>query len=423
MRLTHLFPALPFAAAMMTLCPTVPAQGVSGTVTWNGKPIRDARVTFAAIGARVRTDVTGAYSFDAGAIGPRPSASQGRINARMPQAGLAAFGDPRTGEWRRGDGRRFAAGGREPGRAAAKIASPGAELSVSARGYRTRKLLHPGAGRMEIALERDYRRHLWVWEAEVLTNAALRDSLFAFGTRKGVGTYYVNAGGVLGSKDAQLAAFLDSAAARDCAVELLFGAPEWALAANHGVPLDLAGKAKALAASQDRLLRTAPTSIQYDVEPYSLDAYVSDPNGVGSQWVDMYVGVSAALKGTGIGVTACVPRWLETRPVTRGGVTRTLDRWLADNSDRLTLMDYVDHAKGIRDGAAGEMAYADTTGREVVVGVETLADLDPPSVTFAEEGEAAMEAALGAVDPDFRKHASYFGIAIHHWRAYEKLKP
>lgn len=39
--------------------------------------------------------------------------------------------------------------------------------------------------------------------------------------------------------------------------------------------------------------------------------------------------------------------------------------------DRLTLMDYVDKVNGIITGAEHEIAYADSIGKEVVIGLET----------------------------------------------------
>ena len=424
-----------FLAALGALCGACFGQTLTGKVTWDGHPVAGARVTLAAQGQRVMTDGAGNYSLGTTAIGP---GKRNRIPLAVPyevRTSTVTYADPASGTPRRGDGRA------EPGSGDPRTASPDLtfvpgfaqasapkstaaqapiEVVIQARGYLTRRLpLPPGQTKLDAVLERDYRRHLWVWEAGCLTNAALRDSLLAFGKQKGIGTYYMNAGGVLGTKDAALAAFLDTAEARGYAVELLFGEPEWALTAQHGEAVGLAEKTKALAASQDAKLRAVPTAIQFDVEPYSM----ADTAGIGTQWVDMYLKASAALKGTGVGVTACVPRWLDGRMVLRGGRTRPLSEWIADASDRMTLMDYVDKAKGILDGAVDELTYADAIGKEVAIGVETIAGLDPPSVSFAEEGEAALEAALAANETEFRKHPSYFGAAIHHWRAYEILKP
>lgn len=398
------------------------AAPLTGTVNCGGRPASGARVTYAASGIRVLSDSAGNYSL------PMPTALAPRPLKAAPMERAFGEGTPwyrAEGRWVRGDGRSVAT---EPkaipmGRGLSKSAA-GVTLAVRARGCLDKDVPVPdGQARADVSLERDRRRHMWVWDNDVVTRAAARDSLFAFGKKKGIGTFYVHSGGILGTQDAALASFLDAAGAAGFSIELLFGAPEWALTANHPKVATIAKQAAALATRQDKALRVAPVGIQFDVEPYSLDEYAADPQGVGSQWVDMYIAAEAGLEGSGVGLTACVPRWLETRSVTRAGKARPLNEWLADHSDRLTLMDYVDKAKGILDGAAEEFAYADANGREVVVGVETIAGLDPPSVTFAEEGEAAMEAALTADEPEFRKHPSYYGTAIHHWRAYEVLKP
>lgn len=416
------------AAALACLClgGAAFAQMVEGIVTCEGRPVKDARVTSAELGIRVRTDSLGRFAI----LSPTRSVDP-RLDRAAPPAGaradLPADRFSSDGAWFRPDGRIdqsvFGPGVPSPA-ALARRAADGLELTIEARGMRPQTLVVPeGKNTAAASLRRDRRRHLWIWETAALTQAAVRDSLFAFARRKGVGTLYPNAGGVLGKDDATLARFVDAAAAQGLQVELLFGAPQWALASEHAKAVALARQAKAFTLAQDARLAAAPVGIQFDVEPYSLDAYAADPQGVGSQWVDMYVVAGAALKGAGIALTACVPRWLETRSVTRGGVTRPLNEWLADASDRLTLMDYVDKAKGIIDGAAGELAYADAHGKEVVVGLETIAGLDPPSVTFAEEGEAAMEAATGTAEPVFLAHPSYFGTAIHHWRSYQTMKP
>ncbi len=402
------------------------AATLTGTVTWDGHPVAGARVTVAAVGQRVMTDSAGHYSLPmtTGLVsrGANPRSASFRAPVTTDRRNpTVTFADAGSGRFR-GDGRALSGEplAAFPPNAAAKSAVAAAEIVIVARGYTMLKIpLTEGQIRADASLQRDYRRHLWVWEEGVLTNAALRDSLFAFGKSKGIGTYYVNAGGVLGSKDAALAAFLDTAEARGYAVELLFGEPGWATTAQHGTVLNLIKQTKALAAAQDKMLAAVPAAIQFDVEPYSM----ADTAGIGTQWVDMYVKAAAELRGTGVGLTACVPRWLDDRQVLRAGKTRPLSEWIADASDRMTLMDYTDKAKGILDGAANELAYADATGKQVAVGVETMANLDPPSVSFSEEGEAALEAALAADEPEFRKHPSYFGAAIHHWRAYQALMP
>jgi hypothetical protein len=280
-----------------------------------------------------------------------------------------------------------------------------------------------GAPSADAALAKDLRRHLWIWGNTVATSAAERDKLFAFAAKKGIGTLYLDAQGLVRNNKAAVASFLDAAQAEGLAVELLFGAPEWALPERHTTPVGLVQDVLAVYQAQKEKGGAYPTSVQFDVEPYSLPLWETDKAAVAGGLLDMYGKVSAVLAGTPVGVTACVPRWFDAHTLARGGKTRLLSDWLADASDRLTLMDYVDHAAGIIAGAEHEIAYADSAGREVIVGVETLPDLDPESVTFAEEGEAAMESALAETAARYGARPSWFGIAIHHYATYTAMKP
>lgn len=415
---------------------------LSGTVSWKGKPVAGARIQLIEPGLESLTDSQGHYSL-AGPSALREIAGKRRRAAVPPTSGpMVLFGTQATG-WRDPMGRtpqafdwgaffqnRPAQGAipmvpQDP--ALVKLAAlelPAYKLSVSARGYRdTAMSVTETQAKADIGLEKDLRRHLWIWGNESPTSAAGRTALFEFADHKGIGTLYVDAGGLMGGNKAALRTLLKAAHDRGFAVELLFGAPEWALAANHATPVNLARETVALLQFLKADGEAYPTSIQMDVEPYSLPLWDTDKATVANDLIDMYIKLKEALKGTPVGVTACVPRWFDNHPIARQGRTRLLSDWIADVADRMTLMDYVDHAKGIMDGAEHEMAYADSIGKEVVIGVETIAGLEPESVTFAEEGEAALEAALAETVQRFGSNSSYFGIAVHHYASYPLLKP
>lgn len=416
---------------------------LSGTVSWKGKPVAGARIQLLEPKLETMSDSLGHYSL----TGPSSLLEMGKEARRhaVPPSDAgptSAFGGIQS-IWRDPLGRTprgFAWGHFFPipsalekkpllygdpilGKHAAP--SPGDfRLAVTARGYRDTGLtVTETQAKADVSLEKDLRRHLWIWGKESPTTATGRTDLFDFADRKGIGTFYVDAGGLMGGNKAALIVFLKAAHARGFAVELLFGAPQWALAANHATPVNLAKETVALLQLLKADGAAYPTSIQMDVEPYSLPLWDTDKATVANDLIDMYIKLKAVLKGTPVGVTACVPRWFDTHPIARQGKTRLLSDWIADVADRMTLMDYVDHARGIMDGAEHEVAYGDSIGKEVVIGVETIPGLEPESVTFAEEGEAAMEAALAETAQRFGSRSSYFGIAIHHYESYPGLKP
>lgn len=405
---------------LVALTSALPGQSqVSGRVTWNGKPVSKAVVRWPEARLEALTDSEGRYSLGTSPI--RPLAAS--LTRRLQTPGrVAVDGRLRPHFWTPSFA--VALGGEaDPMLLKPAVAAP-IRLEVRARGYRDTVLEIPeGRAVADAALAKDLRRHLWIWGPSVATSAVERDKLFDFAARKGIGTLYLDAGSLVRNDKPAVIQFLNLAKARGFTVELLFGEAAWYQPANHATPVALAEAVMAIYRTLKDQGGAYPTSIQFDVEPYSLPIWQTDEAAVSGGLLDMYAKVAMVLKDSPIGLTACIPRWFDSRTLARGGKTRLLSDWLADASDRLTLMDYVDHANGIIAGAEHEIAYADSVGKEVVVGVETMPDLEPESVSFFEEGEAAMEAALAETSARFGAKPSWFGIAVHHYGTYPTLKP
>jgi hypothetical protein len=106
-------------------------------------------------------------------------------------------------------------------------------------------------------------------------------------------------------------------------------------------------------------------------------------------------------------------------------VSKPLSHWLVDVVDRTTLMAYRDYAQGpdsIISHGNDPVSYAATRGKRSHIGVETTCNLQPEKITFCEEGNAHMEAALDSVLANYRVNAGFGGVAIHDYRAYLILK-
>ncbi|RYY38328.1 heat shock protein HspQ, partial [archaeon] len=97
-------------------------------------------------------------------------------------------------------------------------------------------------------------------------------------------------------------------------------------------------------------------------------------------------------------------------------------------SGYIAIMAYRDKALGVNgtvEISQGEVSYATKNAPKVKVwiGQETL-DVkgDPPSITFWQEGENALETALGQIEESFKDRPAVAGVAIHHWGSYRILK-
>lgn len=259
------------------------------------------------------------------------------------------------------------------------------------------------------------RRGLWVWGAEVVAAPQAREALFDFAAAHQVTELYVDVEALVAAEPDEVAGFLSAAGARCLTAELLFGAPEWALADHHDVALDLAQQA----------VRLGGRALHFDVEPYLLAEWSTDREAVASQYVDLLEALVVVAREGGARLGVDTPFWFDTQPLTRSAQTRPLSEWIAERVDRLVLMDYrdqVDGSDGIVAHAGAELAYASAIGREVIVGVETACG-ELPKTTFCEEGAAALEAALAATAAACSSNVGFGGLAVHHYASYQALQP
>lgn len=262
-------------------------------------------------------------------------------------------------------------------------------------------------------------RAMWTWYDSDIATTAKQNKMLDFAQARKVNNIFIHSQTLL-AKPALLAGFLNRAAARGIKVELLFGAPEWALAANHAAPLDLLKRANAFVAG---LTGARPAGIHFDIEPHALPEWDTNPVSLGNQLVDLYQKLAAA-KGAGLYVNADIAMGYEYVSLTRGGVTKTLSEWMVDQTDRTTLMDYRDYSSGedsIESHAVHPISYALAHGKRTIVGVETTCNVQPTKVTFCEEGRSRMETQLTNVNTYFASNAGYGGVAIHDYPNFQKL--
>lgn len=262
-------------------------------------------------------------------------------------------------------------------------------------------------------------RAMWTWYDSDVSTAARQNTLLNFAVERGVSVIFLHSESML-NKPALLSRFLDRAAAKGIEVELLFGAPDWALTANHGIPLDLLRRANAFVAG---LTGARPVGVHFDIEPHVLPEWETDAVPLGDQLLDLY-GKLMAAKAHGLYINADIAMGYEYVSLTRGGVTRSLSHWMVDATDRTTLMDYRDYSMGedsIVSHALHPVSYATTRGKRTLVGVETTCKLQPAKVTFCEEGNRHMEAELASVNAYFGANTGYGGLAIHDYANYREL--
>lgn len=210
-----------------------------------------------------------------------------------------------------------------------------------------------------------------------------------------------------GGFDAKVRGAIAALTARGIAVEALGGERRWATSRRAGM-LDFVRAARRYQRSAPPAARIA--GVHVDVEPYSLPAWDRDPERVGRSLVHS---LRAARRAAGpLPLAADIPLWYEPE----------LARDVIAATDATTIMAYRDSAPEVIDVARDEVRLAGELGRTATVGVET-GNYDPPSITFFEEGRAALARALAVVDTRLGARPGFGGLAVHQYGSLTGLRP
>lgn len=266
------------------------------------------------------------------------------------------------------------------------------------------------------------RRAMWSWYDSDVRNQSAQKTLLDFAAANKVNVIYLHSESLLSQKPALLGDFINRASKRGIAVELLFGASEWAQSANHQKAIDLIVKASVFV---NGLTGARPSAVHFDIEPHTLPAWATDQVSLGNQLVDLYTKLYKS-KTTAVKLSADIALGYEYIYLTRGGITKTMSEWLIDATDSTTVMSYRNLALGedsITDHATHPVTYAGAKGKVSVVAVETTCSAtEPAKVTFCGVGKQAMETQLGSVASFYASNPGYGGAAIHDYRNLVLLK-
>ncbi|WP_214106643.1 Ig-like domain-containing protein [Acrocarpospora catenulata] len=305
-----------------------------------------------------------------------------------------------------------------------------------------------GAGTSEPPAVLQSDRALWIWEPaayQLLENPGARTVLGQFmddttlspQRRSTIYLYADRYDGAFALADnpARYRSLILWAHSRGYRVHALLGsslymAPMWAYSRYHGKAVQL------VETVLNYNLASAPDErfdgVNVDIEPHGLPEWPTKPT-VQTQYLDMLASMMGRkeISGQNLNIGPAIPRWLDSNSecsnITWHGKTQNCARHVIDTTDYISLMDYRDVAtgpSGIIAHAEDEIGYAASTGKKVMIGIETdqiSATGDPEKISFQEEGRTAMESELGQVYAAFAGSPAFLGVAVHHYDAYRKL--
>ncbi|MCC3376188.1 hypothetical protein [Cohnella sp. REN36] len=268
-------------------------------------------------------------------------------------------------------------------------------------------------------------RATWLWDLESLL-AERPGEIIPFLREHRVRTVYVHA-------DAELAkpgmperyrSFIAEARKAKIEVHALGGERNWALPEGAKGIRAFLDRVAAYNASVPEASRF--TGIHLDVEPYLLRAWESDQGEVVASWREMMTDYREFAHAHGLHAGVDLPFWLDK--VTLPDDERTLDAWMLDTADSVTLMSYRNQAEGSNGvlalvrpmmQTAENPSYAD---KRVLVGLNVAPD-EANSLTFHEEGAAKFRQVADRIADRYADEPAFGGIAVHdlaRWMALEE---
>lgn len=174
--------------------------------------------------------------------------------------------------------------------------------------------------------------------------------------------------------------------------------------------------------------------INVDIEPHGLPDWVTGSPSVQVQYLTMLQKMENRVKlsGENLILGPAIPRWFdsntECKSITFNGKKQNMAYHVIDIADYVSIMDYRNVAggpSGIISNVTIEMSYADSTGKPIILGVETddvNASGDPGKISFYSVGRTVMEGELSQVYTAFASDSAFKGIAMHHYDSFRFLK-
>ena len=164
--------------------------------------------------------------------------------------------------------------------------------------------------------------------------------------------------------------------------------------------------------------------VNVDIEPHILAEWSTRKMELLAEFVDLSDALMRAKRASGqtLPMGPAIPFWLDGLTVTHKGISKPVSRHVQDLYDYVALMDYRDRAlggDGIVSHAMDELAYADKTGKQVLIGVETLPNA-LKKVSFHHLQEADMERELGITARSVGAMPSFGGVVVHHYGSYRR---
>lgn len=255
----------------------------------------------------------------------------------------------------------------------------------------------------------------WLWDASIIEEHT--DEIVTFLEEEKVNTVFLQTKNSV-SADAYRH-FNAEAHARNISVHALNGHADWAYTEKRKE--GTAWVDWVVNFNQESAPEEQFTGAQFDVEPYQLRRWEQEEAAVISEWSEnIEEWIQAGTEGN-LYMSAAVPFWLDKRESPDG--KGTFSRWIINQFDAIAIMAYRDSGRQMYELSKEELAEADELDKKVWIGAELGQTEEGEHLTFFRSAVPNMESEMEIAAEMGSKHASFAGLAVHHYEAwYEKIK-
>jgi hypothetical protein len=259
----------------------------------------------------------------------------------------------------------------------------------------------------------------WVWDTTLIITEPTK--IIEFAKQQKINLIYLQMDPSI--KDASYSSFIKLAAAQGIEIHALAGDPHWVQ------PTEQANVKSFIKWVKDYNGRVSVKErfrgVHLDVEPYVFPAWKKNRSQLVELWMKTVTIYAAEVKGSGLTSGADIPFWLDDIQTSQVAGAPSLDEWMIDKLDQVTIMAYRSMAgtpNGIIAIAAHEAEAANKLRKKIIIAVETLPSEEASYVSFYKKGRAVLKEELQKVEKAMQSNPAFLGYAVHDYKGWRDLK-
>jgi hypothetical protein len=259
----------------------------------------------------------------------------------------------------------------------------------------------------------------WVWDTTLIITEPTK--IMDYAKQQKINLIYLQMDPSL--KDASYSSFIKLATAQGIEIHALAGDPHWVQPSEQAHVKEFVNWVKdynGRVSDKERF-----RGVHLDVEPYVLPDWKKNRSQLVELWMKTVTLYASEVKGSGLTSSADIPFWLDDIQTSKVAGAPSLDEWMIDKLDQVTIMAYRNMAgtpNGIIALAAHEAVAAKKLRKKIIIAVEALPSKEASYVSFYKKGRTVLTEELQKVEQAMQSNPAFLGYAVHDYKGWRDLK-